>query len=223
MKKIILPILIAVASVLPMHAQNILVVDVAGVFNNLIEVKAQLQKINGTTESYRTYLNQQGQQLLDLQNKADALQKQADNTANLQDSRDAYRAQFNAAIADVNTKKAAIQSFYTQSQDLLNKSQQALVQTELDKIRAAVQDIALKRKATLVLNASPNLLMVDPVVYSDKASMDITDDVVKELNDAATAAAPAMSAGTATSPAPTMTPTPTMAPAPGMTPPATTN
>jgi hypothetical protein len=65
--------------------------------------------------------------------------------------------------------------------------------------------------------------MVDPVVYSDKASMDITDDVVKELNDAATAAAPAMSAGTATSPAPTMTPTPTMAPAPGMTPPATTN
>jgi outer membrane protein len=204
MKKILLSALLAVASVLPMHAQTILVVDVSGVFNNLIEVKAELNKMNSTADTYRNYLNSQGQALLDMQNKATALQTQAENPANLPESRDAYRAQFTTANADMEKKKQEIQSFYTQSNDLIQKNQQALVQSQLEKIKAAVADIAAKKKATLVLNSSA-LGMLAPVVFNDKSTMDITDDVLKTLNDAATAAAPAAAAAPAPMAAPSMT------------------
>jgi len=205
MKKILLSALLAVASVLPMHAQSILVVDVSGVFNNLIEVKAEINKMNSTADTYRNYLNSQGQALLDMQNKATALQTQAENPANLPESRDAYRAQLTTANADVEKKKQEIQSFYTQSNNLIQTNQQTLVQTQLDKIKAAVAEIAAKKKATLVLNSSA-LGMLAPVVYSDKGTMDVTDEVLKTLNDAATAAAPAAATTAAPVAAPSMTP-----------------
>jgi Skp family chaperone for outer membrane proteins len=189
MKKLLIPALIAVASVLPMHAQTILVIDVSGVFNNLIQVKATLQQINNTTETYKGYLQSAGQDLTNLQKKANDLQTQMENPANLQESRDAYRSQFATASTDVDTEKLKIQNFYQQSNDVIQKANQDLLQTQLEKIKVAVQGIAEKRKASLVLNSSA-LGMLASVIYSDK-SMDITTDVLNELNADATAGAPA--------------------------------
>ncbi len=196
MKKIIIPILIAVASALPMHAQTVLVVDISGVFNNLIEVKAKLQQINATTETYRTYLNNQGADLQKLQTEADQLQQQADNPANLQDSRDAYRKQAASVNDQITKEKTDIQSFYQNSQNVIQTNQQTLVQEQLEKIKTAVKGIAEKKKASLVLNSSA-LGMLAPVLYSDgKTTIDVTKDVLDELNADATAAAAANPAST---------------------------
>ncbi len=209
MKKILIPALVAVLSTLSMHAQTILVVDVNGVFNNLTEVKETLVKINGLTNQYKDYLTTHGQMLKDLQTKAQSIQAVMSSSNTSPAALDAERSQLNEVTAEMEKENTNIQAFYQQSNDLITKQQQALVSTELDKIKTAVSEIAKQKNATLVLNSSA-LGMLAPVVYSGDTKSDISDAVTKQLNDdytklAGATSAPAADTGTMASPA--MTPT----------------
>lgn len=204
MKKIILPLLLAVVSALPTHAQTILVVDVNGVFNNLIEVKTTINNINALREKYSDSLTTMGNDLTKLTTEAGTLQTQADNTTNLPAERDAYRTQLTAVSAKIDKAKADMQTFYQQGSNQLTQYQQTLVQEQMAKITTAVKGIADKKKASLVLNSSA-LGLVTPVIYSDgKTATDITKEVTDELNADATVAAPAAAVGTL----PTLNPAP---------------
>ncbi len=217
MKKILLPILIAIASALPVHAQNILVVDVSNVFNNLFELKVEMNKLKVTTDSYSNFLQQQGQVLATMKQKAIELDQQAKNQANLPDSQKLYEGQYYDELNQIDTKTKDIQQFYNQSSDLVQKKQQEIVQVELDKMKVVVKEIAQKQKASYVLNSSP-LGMISPVIYAnDDKSMDITDTVLKAMNDkyiaeggVAPTATPAATTAPALSTTPALTPAPTM-------------
>ncbi|HTB64348.1 MAG TPA: OmpH family outer membrane protein [Opitutales bacterium] len=208
MKKILIPALVAVLSTLSMHAQSILVVDVNGVFNNLTEVKETLVKINNLTNQYKDFLTTHGQALQDLQNKANSITALMNAPLTSNDTRDNERQQLNEVTADMEKERSLIQSFYQQSNDLITKQQQALVTSELDKIKTAVSTIADQKHATLVLNSSA-LGMLAPVVYSGDKMSDISDAVTKQLNDDYTklAGASAAPADTGTMTLPAMTPT----------------
>ena len=220
MKKILLPLLLALASAMPAHAQNILVVDVSNVFNNLFELKTEMNKLKVTTDSYSNFLQQQGQALAAMQQKANELEAQSKNPANLPDSQKLYEGQWYDQLTAIDNKKKEIQQFYNQSSDLVNKKQQEIVQIELDKMKTVVKDLATKQKASFVFNSSP-LGMISSVIYSsDDKSIDITDTVLKSMNDkfiAEGGVAPAATPATMPTPAATLPATPAMA-APTLTP-----
>ncbi len=216
MKKILLPALIAIVSVLPTHAQTILVVDVSNVMNNLFELKNEMNKLKVTTDSYSAYLQQQGQALLAMQQLANEKEAQSKNPANMPDSQKLYESQWYDHLAAIDNKKKELQDFYNKSTDLVQKRQQEIVQIELDKMKSVVKDMAVKQKASLVLNSAP-LGMISSVVYSND-SMDVSSAILKQLNDKyiadggvePTPSPTSMPAPAATTTAPTITPAPTM-------------
>ncbi len=200
MKKILLPILVACALALPLRGQTILVIDVNGVFNNLTEVKSEIEKLKIAVSQYNDFLAEQAKGLQDLQGKVNLLQQQAENPALTQEGRDALKKQFTDQASALDNQKQQFLRDQQTSQTLVQQKQTQLVQTELQKIHDQVTLIAEKRKASLVLNKSDNGL-VSSVIYSDK-SFDISSEVQDALNKAAeaTATAPA-AAPTAMAPA----------------------
>ena len=205
MKKILIPILIALVSALPMRAQNILVIDVSNVFNNLFELKNEMNKLTTKRDTYSGYLNQQGQVLQQMLVKAQELETQAKNPALTTESRQAFESQWADQQQLIDKRKLDIQQFYQNSSDDINKGQQQIVQMELDKLKAVVKDIAVQKKATLVLNTSP-LGIVSSVVYnSDDKALDITEAVLAKLNKDYTDAGGVQPAST-TPAMPTLTP-----------------
>jgi len=212
MKKILIPIIAVVASVIPAHAQNILVVDVYSVFTNLIEFKEGQKSINDLTTQYQDYLKTQSQVLTDLRGKAQGVQLILNDPASDPSAKASAQSQLNTLNAQIEQETQTIQSFYTQSNDLITRTSQQLANKELTRISAAVKDIADKRKATLVINSASVFGLQNTVVYANDASNDITKDVITKLNDETTAAA---SSGTATPAATT-----DLLPMPGATKPA---
>jgi Skp family chaperone for outer membrane proteins len=189
MKKILLPIIIACVSALPMQAQTVLTVDVSAVFNNLKEVQTEIAKLNTAADEYRTYLQDRVTKIQADQKKVDDLVAQSTNEAILQDSRDTYKKEAIAQNQVLNQEKADAQQFQTQSNGVIQERQDGLVKSELEKIRTVVKDIAADKKASVVLNAS-NLNMLSSVLFTS-ASVDITQDVVTKLNADYAATAPA--------------------------------
>jgi len=199
MKKILLPILIACASALPMQAQTVLTVDVSAVLTNLKEVNTELAKLNTAANEYQTFLQDKVTKIQGDQKKVDDLVAQASNEAILQDSRDTYKKEAISQNQTLNAEKEEATKFQTESNQVIQQRQNDLVKNELDKIRTAVKQIASDKKASIVLN-SANLNIGSAVLFS-ATTVDVTQDVVTKLNAdyaaMAATAAPAAASGTA--------------------------
>jgi Skp family chaperone for outer membrane proteins len=214
MKKILLPILVACALALPVRGQTILVIDVNGVFNNLTEVRAQLDKMKVAVDQYNNYLTEQAKNLQDLQNKVNALQAESQNQALTQEGRDSLHKNYMEQAASLDSQVTQFKKDQQTSSNIIQNAQTTLIQTELKKIRDQVALVAEKKKAALVLNKSDNGL-VTAVAYNDK-SLDISTEVQDALNAAAAASAatesssmPALPATSASSTAPASSAKPT--------------
>jgi len=195
MKKLLLPILIACVSALPMQAQTVLTVDVSNVFNNLKEVQTEIAKLNSAASEYQTFFQDKVNKIQAMEKQVNDLVTQSSNEAILQDSRDQYKKEAITQNNALNALKVDAQNFQTSSNDLIKGRQDDLVRVELDKIRTVVKGIAAEKKASIVLNAS-NLNMFTSVLFS-ASTVDVTQEVVTKLNAdyaAAAAAAPAATA-----------------------------
>ncbi len=191
MKKILLPILLACALALPAHGQNaVLVIDVNNVFNGLTEVQTEIAKMKSAVDEYNGYLNDQTKVIIDLQNKVQGLQQQAENPVNTPEARETFKRQASDQAAIFESKRRDIQTFQTTSNNVIQQAQETLVKTQLDKIRAEVATIAAKRKAALVLNKA-NMGMISSVIFSEDAN-DISNEVRDSLNKAAASSATPM-------------------------------
>ncbi len=183
MKKILIPMLVACVLALPVHAQSILVIDVNGVFNNLTEVKGEIDKMKVVVGQYNDYLSQQAKEITDLQGKVNVLQQETENQALTQEARAGLTKELGDQSADLDSKRQEFVRDQQLSSNIVQNAQQKLIQLELGKIRDQVAIVAAKRKASLVLNKS-DIGLVSSVLYSDKA-FDISDDVQDALNKAA--------------------------------------
>jgi outer membrane protein len=196
MKNTLISLLCAAALALPAQAQTaptILVVDVGAVFNGFGEAQAAQMRFTSAVEDANKEITNMLDQATAVQKEAQDLATKAQNPALTPEAKAQYTAQFNDKKAELDRAQANINSFKQNTDTELQQRRQSIVQTQFDTIKLAVVEIAKKRGASLVLNSSGLA-----VVYADP-SMDITKDVLTNLN-AGSAVAPKAAAGATSAP-----------------------
>ena len=118
----------------------------------------------------------------EIKSKQDAIQKMSDELKNLRQGLEAQQATLSAddkktKLADIDGKAQDLQKFTEESEGDLTKKESDLTQGILAKIYAAVQAIGKDKGYTLILDKNS-------VIYGAD-SWNITDDVVKSLEDQA--------------------------------------
>src|SRR5690606_8885999 len=99
------------------------------------------------------------------------------------EARERLQAEAAAKLQTIQEKRMEVQQFQANTQRALEQRQQSHRQLMLDEIREAVKVIAQKHNANLVLDSSTKLggIGTRSVLFAD-ASLDITDEVLQELN-----------------------------------------
>jgi outer membrane protein len=199
MKKTLISLLCAAAIALPAQAQTaptILVVDVGAVFNGFGEAQAAQMRFTSAVEDANKEITNMLDQATAVQKEAQDLATKAQNPALTPEAKAQYATQFNDKKAELDRAQANINSFKQNTDTELQQRRQSIVQTQFDTIKLAVVQIAKKRGASLVLNSSGLA-----VVYADP-SMDITKDVLTNLNAGSAVAPKAAVGATGTTSAP---------------------
>ncbi len=212
--------LVAVAAIaltsLTAHAQTapkILVVDLAKLFDNHWKTKEQQVKLKADgakAQDQIAQLQKDGNALVDQFKELDEQSKNPTATAEAK-----AKAQTDAQklYDQIQQKRSELNSFAQNTQSTLRQRFETFKTLMIEEITKVAVDIAKKKGATFLLDKSgPTLVGVSNILYFD-SSLDITDEVMSELNKDAPAVTPtaASPAAPATSDSPSIT-------VPGITP-----
>jgi len=199
-------------------APKILIVDMAKIFDNHYETKAEKTKLDEASRKAQAEIdtmNKEGNALvaeykeLDEQSKSPMATAEAKSKA--QGEAQKKGQQIQAKMQDINT-------FANNAKQSIQQRIQTFRSMMMEEISKVVAEVAKRHDATIVLDKSgPSLLGVPPVVYSD-ASYDITPEVMAQIDQTRPASAEgSSSSSTPSSSAPSSTPQITV---PGVTAPA---
>jgi outer membrane protein len=215
--------LVAVAAIalttLTTHAQTapkILVVDLAKLFDNhwkTQEQQAKLKADGAKAQDQIAQLQKDGNALVDQFKELDEQSKNPTATAEAK-----AKAQGDAQklYDQIQQKRSELQSFAQNTQSTLRQRFETFKTLMIEEITKVAVDIAKRKGATFLVDKSgPTLVGVSNILYYDP-SLDITDEVMAELNKdrpavTPTATAPSTSAAPASSDSPSIT-------VPGITP-----
>ncbi|MGA2693283.1 MAG: OmpH family outer membrane protein [Opitutaceae bacterium] len=199
-------------------APKILVVDLAKLFDNhwkTQEQQAKLQADEAKAQDQLAQITKDGNALVEQFKELDEQSKNPTATAEVK-----AKAQSDAQkkYEEIQQKRGEQNSFIQNTRNTLQQRFQTFKTLMIEEITKVAVDIAKKKGATFLLDKSgPTLVGVSNILYFDP-SLDITDEVMAEINKdrpAMTPAPAATSAAPATAPASTDSPKITV---PGITP-----
>jgi outer membrane protein len=199
-------------------APKILVVDLAKLFDNhwkTQEQQAKLQADEAKAQDQLAQITKDGNALVEQFKELDEQSKNPTATAEVK-----AKAQGDAQkkYEEIQQKRGEQNSFIQNTRNTLQQRFQTFKTLMIEEITKVAVDIAKKKGATFLLDKSgPTLVGVSNILYFDP-SLDITDEVMAEINKdrpAMTPAPAATSAAPATAPASTDSPKITV---PGITP-----
>jgi outer membrane protein len=219
MKKPIQSILAVAAlglSALTAHAQSspkILVVDLAKLFDNHYktqEQQAKLQADETKAQDQLAVITKEGNALVEQFKELDEQSKNPTATA---EAKAKATGEAQKKYEEIQQKRSEQNSFVQNTRQTLQQRFQTFKTLMVEEISKIAVDVAKKRGATFLLDKSgPTLVGVSNVLYYDP-SLDITDEVMAEINKDR----PAVTPTPVTSTAPTSGDTPKIT-VPGITP-----
>ncbi len=178
------------------QAPRILVVDMASLLDGHYktqEQNAKLQTDGQKAQEEFDRLNQQGNALVDQYRE---LVEQVNNPTASDATKARVEAEAQKKMEEIQQKQAEIQAFQQNTQRALQGRIRTFRDLMFEEIGKIATDIARRRGGSLLLDKSGlSLIGISNVVYSDPA-LDITDEVMREINKdrPASAATPASSA-----------------------------
>jgi outer membrane protein len=193
--------LVAVAAIaltsLTAHAQTapkILVVDLAKLFDNHWKTKEQQVKLKADgakAQDQIAQLQKDGNALVDQFKELDEQSKNPTATA---EAKAKAQADAQKLYDQIQQKRSELNSFAQNTQSTLRQRFETFKTLMLEEISKVAVDIAKKKGATFLLDKSgPTLVGVSNILYFDP-SLDITDEVMSELNKDAPAVTPTAAA-----------------------------
>jgi outer membrane protein len=209
MKKSIPALIAAVAlslAALTAHAQagpKILIVDLAKLLDShwkSQEESAKLQADAGKAQEQAAQLQKEGNALVA---EFKELDEQSKNPTATAEAKAKAQADAQKKYDEIQQKQSELKSFAQNAQSTLRQRSQTFKTLMIEEITKIAVEIAKKKGATFLLDKSgPTLLGVSNVLYFDP-SLDITDEVMAEINKDR----PAPGAPSATAPAASDSPT----------------
>jgi outer membrane protein len=215
--------LVAVAAIaltsLTAHAQTapkILVVDLAKLFDNHWKTKEQQVKLKADgakAQDQIAQLQKDGNALVDQFKELDEQSKNPTATA---EAKAKAQADAQKLYDQIQQKRSELNSFAQNTQSTLRQRFETFKTLMIEEITKVAVDIAKKKGATFLFDKSgPTLVGVSNVLYFDP-SLDITDEVMAELNKDRPAVTPTpVTSSTPAAPAESGSPSITV---PGITP-----
>lgn len=212
--------IIAIAAVafsaLTAHAQagpKILTVNLTKIFDNhykTIEQQAKFTTDAAKAKDQLDEIQKEGNALVEQYKEFD---EQSKNPAATAEAKAKAQTDAQAKMNEIRQKQNEAQQFIQETRNSLQQRGQTFKTLMLEEITKIAVDIAKEKGATFLIDSSgPTLIGVSAVVYSDP-SLDITDEVMAQINKdrPANAPTPATSTAPATSDSPQIT-------VPGITP-----
>jgi outer membrane protein len=188
------------------HAQTapkILVVDLAKLFEShwkTQEQTAKLQDDEKKAQDQLSVITKDGNALVE---QFKELDEQSKNPAATADAKAKALAEAQKKYEEIQQKRSEQNSFVQNTGNTLKQRFQTFKTLMLEEITKTAVEIAKKKGATFLIDKSgPTLVGVSNILYSDP-TLDITDEVMVELNKdrPATATVPAAAPATSTAPA----------------------
>jgi outer membrane protein len=185
-------------------APKILTIDLAKIFDTHYKTQEQQAKLQADEAKAKEQLDQIAKDGNALVEQFKELQDQAKNPAATADAKAKAETDAKKKYEEIQNKQAEQQQFISQTSKLLQQRFQAFKSLLLDEIIKTATEIAKEKGATLLIDKSgPSMVGISNILYSDP-SLDITDEVVAQINKGrpATTPAPAAAAAPAATTAP---------------------
>jgi outer membrane protein len=174
-------------------APNVGVVDAEEVmkrYGKAVAIQGDIQK---SKDAAQAAINERGKEVDAIRAELDAIQKRGQSPLLSEAGKKSVQTEFQAKVEVYQQRGAELQKFIQEANATIQQRQAEMTKTIGAEVRAEVEKISKTKSLQLVLPKGISL-------YTD-ASLDITDEVVKVLNDnykpapAAAPAAPAAPAG----------------------------
>jgi outer membrane protein len=182
------------------HAQatpKILVVDLAKIFDTHWKTKEQVAKLQADQAKAQDQASQMQKDGNALVEQFKELDEQSKNPTATAEAKAKAQADAKSKYEEIQQKQSEFKAFAQNAQSTMRQRSQTFKTLMIEEISKAAVDIAKKKGATFLLDKSgPTLAGVSNILYSDPA-LDITDEVVAEMNKDRPASAPAAAAPSA--------------------------
>jgi outer membrane protein len=212
----LLAVAILATSALTVHAQTspkILVVDLAKLFDNHYKTQEQQAKLQADETKAQDQLAQITKEGNALVEQYKELEEEAKNPTATNEAKAKAQGDAQKKFDEIQQKRSEQNSFIQNTRNTLQQRFQTFKTLMIEEITKIAVEIAKKHNATFLLDKSgPTLVGVSNVLYFDP-SLDITEEVMTEINKDRPAVTPTPS----TTPAASSTDTPKIT-VPGITP-----
>jgi outer membrane protein len=191
-------------SVLAAHAQpapKILTVDLVKLFAGHYKTQEQQAKFQADQAKAKDQLDQITKEGNALVEQYKELDDQSKNPAVTAEAKAKAQADAQKKLAEIRQKQSEQQSFIQSTNNSMQQRGQTFKTLLLEEITKVAADIAKKKGATLLIDKSgPTMVGVSSILYSDP-SLDITDEVMAEINKDRPAVAPTPNGSSTAAPA----------------------
>lgn len=157
-------------------APKILTIDLGQALNGYWKLQQEAEKFNSSRQNFQKELQTMGQALEELGKKHNALQAEFQSPAISEERKAAIQQEVMQLRQEAAQKQQEAVQFQQTNEQAMLQNEQAFVESCHQDIREAVAVIAEQEKADFVLRA-------DIVLYTQKDATNITEKVLKLLND----------------------------------------
>ena len=186
-------LLLASASVYA-AAPNVGLLDEQEVFKNYAKAVDLQAEVRKSEESAQASINERGKAVEQLQTELVAVQKRGQDPMLSENGKKAVDAEFQQKLATFQQRRAELQNFVNEARGAIQQRVGEMNKQILADARVQAEKVAKAKGLQLVLGKGQ-------AFFSD-ASLDVTEDVLKELNAAYKASAPAVAPAPAAPAAP---------------------
>ncbi len=185
-------LLLASASVFA-ATPSIGIVDEQEIFKKYAKATDLQAEIRKSEEAAQASVNERIKAVEQLQAELQGIDKRAQDPMLSENGKKAVGAEFQQKNATFQQRRAELQNFVTEARNTIQQRVGELNKQIIADARAQAEKVAKAKGLNLIIGKAP-------VLFSD-ASLDVTDDVLKELNAAYKATAPVVAAPVVAAPA----------------------
>lgn len=184
MKKIftMLAMLLSIFPLTLLAEQKIGVVKMQDLFENYYKTKIEDAKIKQQTEVYKKYLLSLNDARDRLQKEYSTLRDAAQSIAYSDAERENSKIEAQNKYRELQAKEAEIQQYNAEKKKLLFDEYDKARKDIINEITKVVESYGEREDFTLIFDSSGNTFNTIPAVVYNNKSLDITSDVLKELN-----------------------------------------
>ncbi|MDR3316739.1 MAG: OmpH family outer membrane protein [Puniceicoccales bacterium] len=155
---------------------KIVTVDMAKVYNKYARAERSKEQFQEAVEKAQGEMRAMLDEGVKMAKELQELREKMDNPSLSETARTKFRKQADEVTEEIRKKEVEVNSFRQQTDRELMERREKLVTKHIEEIRTAAKSVAERRKVDLVLNTS------GIEVIHAKSSMDITKDVIEEVN-----------------------------------------